>query len=139
MKKYGAKLSKKRVSSNQIDLTPVVDVVFNLLIFFALSLNFTPAVKGIQIKVPEIGSQLGEIKEEKVSISVYEDGRVFLNEKQVSRKSLRQSLQNSSDKSVTAVIKAEENVSHGSIVEIMSIIKAAGYTKLAVAAKSLTP
>ncbi len=139
MKRYGAAISKKRVSSNQIDLTPVVDVVFNLLIFFALSLNFTPAVKGIQIKVPEVGSQVGEIKEENVSIAVYEDGRIFLNEKQVSRKSLRQSLQNSPDKSVTAVIKAEENVSHGAIVEIMSMIKAAGYTKLAVGAKSLVP
>ncbi|WP_462137720.1 ExbD/TolR family protein [Candidatus Mycalebacterium sp.] len=122
-----------------LDLTPVVDVVFNLLIFFALSLNFTPAVKGIKIKIPEVGSPVGEIKTEKISVSVYADGRIYLDNKQVSRKSLRETLEKSSNKSAIAVIKAEENVAHGTIVDIMSIIKASGYTKLALAARNLKP
>ncbi len=137
MKKRGARLSKKRGFSNHLDLTPIVDVVFNLLIFFALSLNFTPAVRGIQIKVPEVGSPVENVKEEKVIVSVYEDGRIFLNERLVSLKGLGESLRQSPDKSATAVIKAEENVSHGTIVDIMASVKAAGYTKLALGARGI--
>lgn len=139
MKKTGAVFSRKNRLASGLDLTPVVDVVFNLLIFFALSLNFTPAVKGIKIKVPEVGSPVGKIKMEKISVSVYADGRVYLDNKQVSRKTLRETLEKSSDKSAIAVIKAEENVAHGTIVDIMSIIKASGYTKLALAAQNLSP
>ncbi len=120
-----------------MDLTPVVDVVFNLIIFFALSLNFSPAVRGIQIKVPQVSSPVKEIKTEKVVVSVYEDGRIFLNNKQVSRKGLREALEKSPDKSAVAVIKAEENITHGTVVEIMSTIKSAGYTKLALAANKI--
>ncbi len=139
MKKAGAIFSRKSRLANTLDLTPVVDVVFNLLIFFALSLNFTPAIKGINIKIPEVGSPVGEIKTEKISVSVYADGRIYLDNKQVSRKSLREMLEKSPDKSAIAVIKAEENVAHGTIVDIMSVIKASGYTKLALAARSIEP
>ena len=129
--------SKKRGFSNYLDLTPVVDVVFNLLIFFALSLNFTPAVRGVQIKVPQVGSPVEKVKEQKVSVSVYANGRIFLNDRQVSRKGLRESLERAQDKSVMVVIKAEENVPHGTIVDIMASVRAAGYSKLAFAAKNL--
>lgn len=129
--------SKKRGASSYLDLTPVVDVVFNLLIFFALSLNFTPAVKGVQIKVPQVGSPVDKVKEQKISVSVYADGSIFLNDRNVSRRSLRESLERVEDKSVMVVIKAEENVPHGTIVDIMASVKAAGYSKIAFAAQNL--
>lgn len=129
--------SAKRGISGYLDLTPVVDIVFNLLIFFALSLNFAPATKGIQIKVPQTGSPVEKIKAEKVLVSVYANGNIFLNDKQVSRRTLRERLDRAGDKSAVAVIRAEENVPHGIIVDIMASIRAAGYTKLAVAAKKL--
>lgn len=137
MKNRGAYSFKKRAGSNYLDLTPVVDVVFNLIIFFALSLNFSPSVRGINIKVPEVSASVEKVKAEKITVSVYEDGRIFLNDRQVSRKMLRETLESSADKSATAVIKAEENVAHGTVVEIMSAIKSAGYKKLALAARKI--
>ncbi|MGI9559042.1 MAG: ExbD/TolR family protein [Thermodesulfobacteriota bacterium] len=136
MKRRG--LSKKRGFANYLDLTPVVDVVFNLLIFFALSLNFTPAVKGIQIKVPEVSSQVDKVQSKKVNVSIYANGRIFLNERQVSKKLLRETLESLPDKSAVVVIKAEENVAHGTVVDIVASIKSAGYKKLALAAKTLS-
>ena len=40
-------------SEANLDLTPIVDVVFNLLIFFALSLNFSEITSSLNIKTPQ--------------------------------------------------------------------------------------
>lgn len=138
MRKHGSSFSRKRgITAAYLDLTPVVDVVFNLIIFFALSLNFSPAVRGIKIKVPEVSAAVEEVKAEKIAVSIYKDGRIFLNDGQVSRKGLREALESSPNKSATVVIKAEEKVAHGVVVDLMSLIKSSGYTKLALAANKI--
>ncbi|MBT89897.1 MAG: biopolymer transporter ExbD, partial [Spirochaetales bacterium] len=43
-------------SEFNLDLTPIVDVVFNLLIFFALSLNFSEITSSLNIKLPKAQS-----------------------------------------------------------------------------------
>ena len=48
-------------SEANLDLTPIVDVVFNLLIFFALSLNFSEITSSLNIKLPKAKSSVGNL------------------------------------------------------------------------------
>lgn len=58
----------------------MVDVVFNLLIFFALSLNFAATSGGINLKLPTASSS-DPIKSEEITINLTNDGGVYLNDK----------------------------------------------------------
>jgi biopolymer transport protein ExbD len=122
---------KKR--DNFLDITPVVDTVFNLLIFFALSLNFV-STPGIQVNLPKSSAQ--EIARDKkdVRVIVRRSGEIFLGDARVNTDSLaehfRDTAQMNSDTQV--LIQADEQVSHGRVVEVMDIARRAGLHRLAI-------
>ena len=60
-----------------LDLTPIVDVVFNLLIFFALSLNFSQITSSLNIKLPKAGSS-EVITDKQIVVSIEKDFGAFV-------------------------------------------------------------
>jgi len=121
----------KAVSSLTLDITPVVDVVSNLLIFFALTLNFVTSA-GIKVNLPTASSTSEPVKEN-ITISLDKDGSVFYNEDQVSFAELRQYLKDADDKGPIVIIKADSKVFHGQVVQVMDMAKSAGFFKLSIA------
>jgi len=115
-----------------LDLTPVVDVVFNLLIFFALSLNFAATSGGINVKLPK-ASSAEPIKAEQITINLTEDGKIYLNDKPSSREAVRKKLKDTKNKSSLVIIRADDNVRHGKVVEAMDLVKSEGFSRLAIA------
>lgn len=131
----------KRRSSGSImlEMTPLIDVVFLLLIFFLVATNFQDIDTGIKIDLPE--STIREIKtvkelqlditNKKVIYIKYEEG----NEKKIEKvtkenlkKVLTEKLQKSEDK--TVVISGDKGLNYGYVVDIMTISKEAGATEL---------
>lgn len=121
-----------------LDLTPVVDVVFNLLIFFALSLNFAATSGGINLKLPSASSS-EPIKSEQITINITEQGDVFLNDKSASLEEIRERLQDTPDKSSLVIIRADSGVVHGKVVEAMDLVKSEGFSRLAIAVERRAP
>lgn len=117
---------------NTLDLTPVVDVVFNLLIFFALSLNFAATSGGINVKLPK-ASSAEPIKSEQITINLTEDGKIYLNDKPSSNDEVRKKLKETKNKSSLVIIRADDNVRHGKVVEAMDLVKSEGFSRLAIA------
>jgi len=78
--------AKKGLAST-LDLTPIVDVVFNLLIFFALSLNFAVTSGGINVKLPKAASA-EPIKAQEFTINLTADGKTYLNDKVITLENL---------------------------------------------------
>ena len=115
-----------------LDITPVVDVVFNLLIFFALSFNFAATSGGINVKLPSATS-VEPIKTEQLTISLTKDGKVFYNDKTVDLKELNKKLKAVKNKDSLVIIRADNDVPHGKVVQIMDIAKSGGLSKLAFA------
>ena len=70
--------------------TPLVDIVFNLLIFFMLSSSFI-VHPGIKIKLPEASIKESE-RETKLNVTITRDNRIFLNDKRVRLKNLLQEM-----------------------------------------------
>lgn len=115
-----------------LDLTPIVDVVFNLLIFFALSLNFAATSGGINVKLPS-ASSAEPVKTEQLTINLTQSGQVYYNDKEINIEDLAKKLQEIEDKESIVIIRADNTVPHGKVVEVMDIVKTEGFSKLAIA------
>lgn len=126
---------KKRIKDIHIDITPLVDTVFILLIFFALSLNFTKNTS-LDIELPEITSKKPTSHDDKILINITKDEIIYLNNKPVDNinnlKKILSQLQ--TIKKYDLIIEADQNVRHGKIVEIMDICKTSGIDNIAIAA-----
>ena len=126
---------KKRKKDILIDITPLVDTVFILLIFFALSLNFTKNTS-LNIELPEITSKKTPPQYEKIIVNITKDEIVYLNSKPVDNINiLKEKLQKLQKiKKTRLIIEADLNVRHGKIVEIMDTCKTSGINNIAIAA-----
>lgn len=126
-------LRKKR-ESPRVDLTPMVDVVFLLLIFFMISTTFVET-PGISVKLPESSSQQRpqEIKEVKVYLS--KEGDIFLGQDPVDMAELRQRLRSHGKQAanMTFLLLADKEALHGKVVALMDLAKETGFAKLAIA------
>ena len=119
-------------SFSHLDLTPMVDMVFNLLIFFALSLNFVTTTGGINVKLPE-ASSAKPLKTENITINLTKTGQIYYNKQPVSVNVVKKKLKGVKDKSTLVIIRADNQVEHGKVVQVMDIAKSEGFTKLAIA------
>jgi biopolymer transport protein ExbD len=127
---------RKKKSSVTINVTSLVDILFNLLLFFMVSTTFitTPAIK---LELPTARHGVTTTEEPTV-IYIDEAGAIYFNDKPADisllGSELSKELAGASDKSV--VLKADSRVSHGRVVEVMDVIKGAGATRLVVATET---
>ena len=120
-------------SETNLDLTPIVDVVFNLLIFFALSLNFSEITSSLNIKLPKAKSS-ETLSEQQIIVSIEKNNKIYINDKFLFFDEVKNFLI-SQDSTKTIVIKADETIDHGYVVKIMDLIKSLGFEKIGIAVK----
>jgi biopolymer transport protein ExbD len=130
----------RKKNSSLLDITPIVDTVFNLLIFFALSLNFV-STPGIQVNLPK--SSAREVPQDRrdFRIVISSDGQIYANQKPTDVKTLSHELvktaQAGDDPQV--LIQADQQVAHGKVVEVMDLARRAGLSRLAIVTRSKDP
>lgn len=129
---FRSKRNNNKGVGSALDLTPVVDIVFNLLIFFALSLNFAAASRGIDIKLPS-ASSAKTIRSDQVTVNLTKEGLIFLDDKKITLEQLGPMLKEKADKKSLVIIRADSDVAHGRVVRIMDIIKSQDLNKIAIA------
>jgi len=127
---------KNHRESSTLDMTPLVDVVFNLLIFFMLSTTFV-TTPGIKINLPEASSKELKVQEKEVRIALTRKGKIYLNRKLVTLDDVRKTLKQKAriNPKMLVIIQADEQVTHGKVVQIMDIAKTAGLNRLAIATR----
>ena len=125
-----------------INITPLVDVVFLLLIFFVI----TPILGNsnrIAINLPKAMIEKVESSVQAIEVAIERDGEVFVNGLPVLNSSpivLERELNSLSggDMSLPVVLYADGEVSHQSVINIMSAIKNIGFERLQLAIESET-
>ena len=118
-----------------LDLTPIVDVVFNLLIFFALSLNFSQITSSINIKLPKAASS-EVVTDKQIVVSIEKGNKIYINDKKLFLDQVPTYLSDE-DKSKIIVLKADKTIDHGFVVQVMDIIKRSGFSRIGIAVKKL--
>ena len=130
--------SERTKTDASLDITPIVDTVFNLLIFFALSLNFiiTP---GIKVNLPDAVTEEIIREREEVIIVMDKNDSIFINSNPVAIEQISSVLTLSAQKNkdTLVIIQADQEVSHGKVVRMMDTAKRAGLTRLAIATSTM--
>jgi len=126
-------LSNRRLRRVTLDLTPLIDVVLMLVIFFMLTTTFVLS-PGVQVDLPQ-GSSLQQPRESDAIITITKDGAVYFQDAQVSLETLQAVLQRAKAQQprLRVVIKADTLVQHGRVVEVMDMAKLVGIERLAIA------
>lgn len=122
----------------EINVTPFVDVMLVLLIIFMVTAPMM--MQGVDVTLPEATAEAMATETEPLMLSIDKQGRVFINDISVSVEDLHTKLdkilRGRSDREV--FLKADKDVSYGTVVRIMSEIKAAGVEKLGMVTLPLT-
>ena len=122
----------------QLDITPIVDTVFNLLIFFALSLNFiiTP---GINVNLPESITEEIIRERDELIIVMNKDDTIYIDGINISPDQLDLLLSGAAQRNqeTLVIIQADQDVAHGSVVSMMDRTKKAGLKRVAIATSSM--
>lgn len=128
------RFSEKTQTDASLDITPIVDTVFNLLIFFALSLNFI-VTPGITVDLPESITEEIIREREELIVVMDKDNNIFIDENTVSIEQLEAIFSTAAQKSkdTLVIIQADQEVAHGNVVRMMDRAKKAGLARLAIA------
>lgn len=123
---------RKRIST-RLNIAPLIDVVFLLLIFFMLSSHFVTQ-PGIKVTLPSaVTARLHP--EENIIISITKDNNLYLNERLVNLKNLSEQLKIARAKKKTVIIKADEKIDLGLAVKVMDIAREADVERLIISTK----
>lgn len=128
---------KKRRDSTSPDITPMVDVVFLLLIFFMLSTTFIVS-PGIKINLPQAKAESVRHEKKDLRVKINAKGTIFFGEKRVESsdelmREFRESAKSDADSLV--IIEADEETAHKYVVSVMDSAKTSGLRRLAIATK----
>jgi len=125
---------RRRVSTH-LNIAPLIDVVFLLLIFFMLSSHFVTQ-PGIKITLPSVVTARLHLEED-IIISITEDSNLYLNEKLVTLENLLEQLRIEIIKTEkkTVIIKADEKIDLGLAVKVMDIAKQANAQRLVISTR----
>jgi biopolymer transport protein ExbD len=122
-----------------MSITPLVDTMLVLLIFVLLLGTFA-IQPGIRVRLPEAASK-GEEPRQDLVLILTRDNRLYLNDDPLQLADLgarlQERLRDRSDGVV--IIKADKEVLHGRVVEVMDIAKGAGAVRLAIATEPKAP
>lgn len=115
---------------SEINVTPFVDVMLVLLIIFMVAAPMM--VQGVDVNLPHAATAPLEEKSEHLTISVKQDGQMFINEQAVGRDYLTRKLEILLSEMGTrdVYLRADKDVPYGRVVEIMAQVKKAGVARL---------
>lgn len=116
----------------RIEIIPMIDTVFFLLVFFFMMASLAMTVHGgIPVNLPKAAR--AEAARAPVSVSISRDGLVYLEREPVDAAQLAARLQVRARTELAVVIEADTDVLHGRVVAVMGAARRAGVGKLAIA------
>lgn len=121
---------EKRITKSIINLTPMVDMLFLILLFFLVTSSFIEQ-PNIKLELPSTKYAATSKIEERV-LTISQEGDIFFENKPVERKDLVPVLKNAFSKQddKTLIMRADKNVSYGVIIEVMDAAKGAGLKRI---------
>jgi biopolymer transport protein ExbD len=133
---YVGKVERRSRSIEVIDMIPMIDMVFLLLIFFALTNTFE-IQRFLELNLPKGSSGIELKKTERLTLSISKENKISLENEPIELPELEAKLKEvmQADTDVTLVIKGDENVAHGRVVELMDAANGAGVKKILITVK----
>lgn len=128
------KFARRTRQEVDVNLTPLIDVVFLLLIFFMVSTTFTRETH-LSIDLPEAGSAADPVADQTLEVSITREGNYAINGVSLLNNSavaLKAAIEESSegDSSVPMVITADSATPHQAVVTALDVAGKLGFSQL---------
>ncbi len=131
MRRFGAGNEEEET---QIDISPLIDCVFILLIFFIVTTRFIEE-KGFEVDKPQPSSSASESESENVVLIVTEKGKVMFEEREIGLKAVtalvERKVQQTED--IPVVVQAEGKSASGLLVRVIDAAKLGGAKSVSLA------
>lgn len=127
---------KSYIPLAQINMTPLIDVVFVLLIVFMISAPMLTV--GVPVDLPETkAAQLNNDEKDPLVVSINSKKEIYIQEKKVKQDAMLDLLNAISDNNMdfTIYVKGDKNLAYGEIMKIMGVISDGGYKKVSLIAE----
>ncbi|MGC6508438.1 MAG: ExbD/TolR family protein [Myxococcota bacterium] len=120
----------------RLELTPLIDVTFQLILFFMVSTNFNEA-PGIEVELPQASTEQIIQDSKDLEIWLTADSELFVEQTPVDKAELKEkiALALQTNQGVLVVIKADEDVAHARVVEVMDLAQELGVQNLSIGTK----
>jgi len=131
-----ARRTKREAEEAAIDLTPMLDVVFIMLIFFIVTTSFVKEA-GIDVNRPK-ASQAKSKPSATIFLAIRANGEVWLDKRAVDVERVGAQIEKMLAESPTdtVIVQADKESKHGVVVSVMDQIKLAGIEKIVIAAEN---
>jgi biopolymer transport protein ExbD len=130
------RFTRIREEEPRLVITPLIDIVFLLLIFFMLTSHFHIA-SGLPIKLPEVAGRTYDSGKERIIIVMDSSGSTYFGGERINFKDLEGKLRTLVEKDglVHLILEADKEVTHGKVVQVMDLAKKAGVPSIIIAAR----
>ncbi|MEZ5691245.1 MAG: protein TolR [Rickettsiales bacterium] len=116
---------------SEINITPMVDVMLVLLIIFMVAAPMMTS--GVTVDLPETSSSAISGQDEPLSVSITSDGKIYIQKTPVEAEQLKDKLMaiTKEKKDTRIFINGDKGIDYGKVMQIVSEINSAGFTKVA--------
>ncbi|MFA6937615.1 MAG: biopolymer transporter ExbD [Treponema sp.] len=125
------KVTKRAVLHANVDFTPMIDVVFQLILFFLVSTTFS-VLPGISVNLPQ-SSTSQSTAADGITITATVDGKMYVNEIPVTFKTIDSVLAGVDTgerkrEEFPVTLEADDKVTNGTIVEVFDALRRNGFS-----------
>lgn len=123
-----------RRESGGINVTSLVDIIFNLLLFFMLTTSFSESA-GLEVQLPSSNESDLAVSANDLVVVLTKTGTVMIDGEVIGRDQLEPRLQAHKDlpRAGTVLLEADDRVPHGKVVELMNVAKKIGVKTVGIA------
>jgi biopolymer transport protein ExbD len=130
------RVPRQAPSKARIEIIPMIDVIFFLLVFFMISTLSMTVNRGLPVNLPTAATSQKEVGDN-LDLTLTQDGKLFLNREPIALQELGQRVKAAlaADSRLVVVINADGQSRHSSVIEVLDELRGAGVSRLAIAVK----
>jgi biopolymer transport protein ExbD len=122
----------------RIEIVPMIDVIFFLLVFFMVSTLSMTINRGLPVNLPTAATSERDLREN-LNLTLTQDGELFLNREPITFQDLGPRIKAAlaNEPNLMVIISADGDVRHHAVVEAMDELRVAGVARLAIAVRPM--
>ena len=125
---------RKQSLPPQLMLSPMIDMIFLLLVFFIVSTMYMSEIKSIPIRLP-VAQNSETVSKSNFAVTVKKDGVLYLEDNKIEIKQLvaNAAAESKRDAAFSVIIRADGEANYKTVIKLMDELKGAGVTRFGLA------